>query len=139
SRGQWTWLCLLTGILLAMALLEIAGPASPAWLPWVLAALPLLLFATTVIILQRHAPHRRGPVLRRFWALGALALGSTLPVLLWHGQALLAGVLVLAVGFPALVLGMLMEITGFLAWIELRRRAPRGTRVPGVGSLFDEQ
>lgn len=52
---------------------------------------------------------------------------------------MLAGTLVVAVGFPALVLGMAMEITGFLAWIELRRRMPRGTRIPGVGSLFDER
>ena len=55
------------------------------------------------------------------------------------GQGVLAGTPVVAVGFPALVLGMAMEITGFLAWIELRRRMPRGTRIPGVGSLFDER
>ena len=34
---------------------------------------------------------------------------------------------------------MAMEITGFLAWIALRRRLPRGVRVPGVGRLFDER
>lgn len=33
---------------------------------------------------------------------------------------------------------MLMEIAAFLAWIELRRRMPRGTCVPGIGSLFGE-
>ena len=37
-----------------------------------------------------------------------------------------------------LVLGMLLEIVGFLAWIELRRRHPRGVRVPGVDRLLED-
>ena len=47
-------------------------------------------------------------------------------------------ILVLGVGLPLLVVGMALEITAFLTWIALRQRVPRGVRVPGVGSLFEE-
>lgn len=129
----WGWLVLLGGVLLAVA--SIALP-QPQPLPRVMPMLPPLLFAAAVIVLQRRAPHRRGVMLRRFWALGSLSVAGAALAMPLPGHGLLAGVLVLAVGFPALMLGMLMEIAGFLAWIELRRRMPRGTRVPGVGSLF---
>ena len=134
----WAWLVLLAGVMLAAAA-DGLGATLPAAGARTLATLPLLLFAATVIVLQLRAPHRRGTVLRRFWALGGVALGCGALAMWLPGQGVLAGALVVAVGFPALVLGMAMEITGFLAWIELRRRMPRGTRVPGVGSLFDER
>ncbi|WP_433852761.1 hypothetical protein [Stenotrophomonas nitritireducens] len=137
STWLWGWLVLLAGVLLAAGA-DGVGIALPLPLPRIGPMLPLLLFAAAVIVLQQRAPHRRGPLLRRFWALGSLALAAATLVMPLPGSGLLAGVLVLAVGFPALVLGMLMEIAGFLAWIELRRRLPRGTRVPGVGSLFAE-
>ena len=53
-------------------------------------------------------------------------------------SVVVTGTLVLGVGLPLLVVGMAMEITGFLTWIALRQRVPRGMRVPGVGSLFEE-
>ncbi len=134
SAWLWGWLALLNGVLLA----AVAGIALPQPLPRVMPMLPLMLFAAAVIVLQQRAPHRRGPMLRRFWALGSLSLAGAALAMPLPGHGLLAGALVLAVGFPALVLGMLIEIAGFLAWIELRRRMPRGTRVPGVGSLFAE-
>lgn len=137
SPWLWGWLALLCAVLLA-AVVDGIGVALPMPRVRALPAMPLLLFSCVVIALQLRAPHRRGTVLRRFWALGGAALAGAAPAMLLPGHGLLAGVLVLAVGFPALVLGMLMEIAGFLAWIELRRRMPRGTRVPGVGSLFGE-
>lgn len=135
---RWGWLVLLAGLMLAVAA-DGFGVALPAAGSRGLATLPLLLFASTVIALQRRAPHRRGSMLRRFWALGSVALGGGALALWLPGRELLAGTLLVAVGFPALVLGMAMEITGFLTWIALRRRLPRGVRVPGVGRLFDER
>ncbi len=135
---RWGWLVLLAGVMLAAAA-DGLGATLPAAGSRTLATLPLLLFAATVIALQRRAPHRRGTMLRRFWALGSVALSGGALALWLPGRELLAGTLVIAVGFPALVLGMAMEITGFLAWIALRRRLPRGVRVPGVGRLFDER
>ncbi len=137
ATGYRAWLFLLGGVLL-MAVVEGAGIALPPWLARILPAQPPLLFSTAAIVLQLRAPHRRGPVLRRFWSLGSLALAGAALAMQPPGYEVLAGVLALAVGPPMLVLGMLMEIAGFLAWIELRRRMPRGTRVPGTGSLFAE-
>ena len=58
---------------------------------------------------------------------------------MWSGTSLLlVGTLVLGVGLPLLMVGMALEITAFLTWIALRQRVPRGIRVPGVGSLFEE-
>lgn len=133
----WGWLLLLGGVLLVV-LAEAVGIPLPIPLARTLPAVPLLLFSAAVIAMQLRAPHRRGTLLRRFWALGAVALAGAALAMPLPGNGVLAGVLVLAVGFPALMLGMLLEIAGFLAWMELRRRMPRGTRVPGVGSLSGE-
>ncbi|WP_284449327.1 hypothetical protein [Pseudoxanthomonas mexicana] len=106
---------------------------------WRLAAWPLAAFALTVYVLQARAPHRRNPVLRRFWEAGCACLFAASLLALRPDVPLVPlGVLVLGVGLPLLVVGMALEITAFLTWIALRQRVPRGVRVPGVGSLFEE-
>ena len=106
---------------------------------WRLAAWPLAAFALTVYVLQARAPHRRNPVLRRFWQAGCACLFAASLLALRPDVPLVPlGVLVLGVGLPLLVVGMALEITAFLTWIALRQRVPRGVRVPGVGSLFEE-
>ena len=106
---------------------------------WRLAAWPLAAFALTVYVLQSRAPHRRNPVLRRFWQAGCACLfAASLLALRPDVPRVPLGVLVLGVGLPLLVVGMALEITAFLTWIALRQRVPRGVRVPGVGSLFEE-
>jgi len=130
---------------LGMALAGAAGAAA-AMVPddaWRGLLLPAALFALAVLWRQARAPHRRGLVLRRFWAAGCAALLLATAVAAWpwplpFARTVLAGVLVLAVGLPLLVSGMLLEIGAFLAWIGLRRRVPRGMRVPGVGNLMPE-
>ena len=106
---------------------------------WRLAAWPPAAFALTVYVLQARAPHRRNPVLRRFWQAGCACLFAASLLALRPDVPLVPlGVLVLGVGLPLLVVGMALEITAFLTWIALRQRVPRGVRVPGVGSLFEE-
>ena len=106
---------------------------------WRLAAWPPAAFALAVCVLQARAPHRRNPVLRRFWQAGCACLfAASLLVLRPDVPLVSLGVLVLGVGLPLLVVGMALEITAFLTWIALRQRVPRGVRVPGVGSLFEE-
>lgn len=106
---------------------------------WRLAAWPLAAFALTVCVLQARAPHRRNPVLRRFWQAGCACLFAASLLALRSDVPLVPlGVLVLGVGLPLLVVCMALEITAFLTWIALRQRVPRGVRVPGVGSLFEE-
>ena len=104
-----------------------------------IAAWPFAAFAVAVFVLQARAPHRRNAMLRAFWRAGGTAL--LLAGVLSAGpgaSVVVTGTLVLGVGLPLLVVGMAMEITGFLTWIAVRQRVPRGVRVPGVGSLFDD-
>ena len=106
---------------------------------WRLAAWPPAAFALAVCVLQARAPHRRNPVLRRFLQAGCACLFAASLLALRPDVPLVPlGVLVLGVGLPLLVVGMALEITAFLTWIALRQRVPRGVRVPGVGSLFEE-
>lgn len=104
-----------------------------------MAAWPFAMFALAVLLLQARAPHRRNPVLRRFWQAGCTCLLAASGVVAFHDPSpMLVGALVLGVGLPLLVAGMALEISAFLTWIALRQRVPRGIRVPGVGSLFEE-
>ncbi len=104
-----------------------------------IAAWPFAAFAVAVLVLQARAPHRRNAMLRAFWRAGCTALLLAGGLSAGPGASVIViGTLVLGVGLPLLVVGMAMEITGFLTWIALRQRMPRGVRVPGVGSLFDE-
>ena len=106
---------------------------------WRATAWPFAVFAIAVCVLQARArPHRSG-MLRRFWQAGCACLyASAVVALLPDLPQLLPGALVLGIGLPLLVVGMAQEITGFLTWIALRQRVPRGIRVPGVGSLFGD-
>lgn len=141
QRASVAWQALLLVALLAATVAQ-ANASPMAW--WRLLAMPVAVFAMAVLYLQWRSPSRRNPMLRRSWRWGCCALlagcgvaglpDAFLPV----PRAVLLGALVLATGLPMLVLGMMFEITGFLGWIELRRRVPRGMRVPGVGSLFPD-
>lgn len=128
-----------------VALLATPGAVAAAqaeWLSdvaWRIAAWPFAAFAIAVFVLHARAPHRRNPMLRRFWQAGCCALLLAVAVALSPGASVMpVGVLVLGIGLPLLVVGMALEITAFLTWIALRQRVPRGIRVPGVGSLFDD-
>ena len=104
-----------------------------------MAAWPFAMFALAVFLLQARAPHHRNPVLRRFWQAGCMCLLVASAIIAWPGPSpMRVGALVLGIGVPLLVVGMALEITAFLTWIALRQRVPRGIRVPGVGSLFDD-
>lgn len=139
ARWLLAWLCVLTLALAWTGFTLLWGEsASPARA----LALPGLVFCIAVLILQRRAPHPRNPVLRRFWqagcaAIAAACLAGLIPDPSSH-VLLMIGALVIAVGLPLLMLGMALEIVGFLAWIELRRRHPRGVRVPGVDRLLGD-
>lgn len=98
----------------------------------------------TSLWLQAQTRLRRNPTLAVFWALGTIALFAAAvcmaaPLSAGIDRAMLVGTLALAIGFPFLIVGMMLEIAGFLAWIHLRRVVPRGRRVPGVGTLMSER
>ena len=106
----------------------------------------LLAFVGVSLGLPWRRRHARNPVLTAFWRSGTLALaGAGLTAmavaleLLPARAGLLAGMLGIGIGLPLMLTGMMLEITGFLCWIDLRRRCPRGQRIPGTGSLLEER
>ena len=100
-------------------------------------ALAILAFASTGVLLQWRGSRARGDALRAYWTAGFVALFAG-ALALARGADMLAGILVIGVGLPLLVVGMLLQICAFLAWIDLHRRCGRGMRVPGVQQLLPE-
>ncbi|HQX91954.1 MAG TPA: hypothetical protein PL007_03735 [Thermomonas sp.] len=138
ARLQGVWQALLYGVLLLALLLGLAGGALPG-MRIAVAGLGLA-FALGGLLLQSRAAKLRNVPLTWFWRSGLLALAASAAVLAADaGQVVLVGALALALGLPWLVTGMQLEITGFLAWIDLQRRCGRGVRVPGVQSLVPER
>lgn len=142
ARALSVWLgASAASLLLAAAWRSVGGSGQAAGL---LVAIPVMSFALAVLALQAQAPHRRNPSLVGFWRLGSIALlaAALLPVAALLAPtwplAMSAGVLVLAVALPALVVGMLLEIVAFLGWIHLHRSCGRGVRLPGVDALLSE-
>lgn len=137
------WLAATLALLAAAAAARLLG--APPWVPALALAIPSVAFAAAVLWLHWRAPHRRNPILVRFWRTGVLALalaaagafaagiGAPAPV------AMLAGTLAIGVAVPLLVNGMLLEIVGFIAWVDLRGRCPRGVRIPAVGRLLPDE
>ena len=138
ARLQGVWQALLYGVLLLALLLALAGGALPG-MRFAVAALGLM-FALGGLLLQSRAAKLRNVPLTWFWRSGLLALAASAGVLATDADhAVLVGALALVLGLPWLVTGMQLEITGFLAWIDLQRRCGRGVRVPGVQSLVPER
>ena len=134
---QTTWLGSLPLLLLAGAWQRLAS-GHGAWLVATVVVYAVL-FAITVLWLQRRAPRARCGSLRWSWRSG-LALLALAALSLLQGQrgGVLAGVLGLGIGLPLLVIGMALEIVAFLGWIELHRRCGRGVQLPGVQRLLPE-
>lgn len=103
--------------------------------------LPLVAFAVAIVLFQWRAPHRRNRTLTRFWSLGSLSLLTTVAVLFFVSapyKLMLAGVLAIGIGLPSLVLGMLLEIAPFIAWLKLQRLRHKGSRLLSIDGLFPE-
>lgn len=134
------WLCSVAVGLTAGAWLRHAGHGAMLALTAVAATWAL---AAASLWLQAQARLRRNPTLCVFWGLGMIALalagGAMVLPLPGSDRAILVGTLALAIGLPFVVVGMMLEIVGFLAWIHLRRVVPRGRQIPGVGRLMPER
>lgn len=136
------WTAVLVGALVLAVTLRVANLFDGMAL---VLAFPVATFATAVLALQALAPHRRNPALVGFWRLGALALLAATAFAVgatrWpeSRSAMLGGVLGIAIGLPALVLGMLLEIAAFLAWLDLQPLSLlRGQRSPSIDTLLPE-
>ena len=142
--GKWLAIWMaghLGALVLALALRWTERPGAMS----VMLALQLAAFAAGTLALQAHATKKRNPTLVRFWRLGSVALllaailAVAVPLLSKANLNAIIGVLVVAIGLPALVLGMGLEINAFLAWLQLQDARQRGQRVPSVDVLLPEQ
>lgn len=137
---------------------RVAAPLQATWLAGVALALPLAgawhlhrpggiawpatvavgggAFVLAALALQWPIARERQHALYRHWRLGLLALAAA-AIALAGGAGMLAGTLALGIGLPLLVGSMALEIVPFIVWIDLRRRVPRGTRIPAVQRLLE--
>lgn len=137
----WAWIVVVAVGLVAGAWLRHAGHHGPLLAVAIAGAWCL---AGVSLWLQSTARRRRNPTLVAFWAIGTVALAAAAGCTLWPlpggvERAMVAGTLALGIGLPFVVVGMMLEIVGFLAWIQLRRIVPRGRQIPGVGRLLPER
>jgi hypothetical protein len=135
ARAQGPWLLgVAIGLPLAGAAWAAAGQGTP--LRGVVAAALLSVAAAGLWLQARTRKRAPGPLFAA-WRGGFVALGLGALVLAWPGgNAMLAGVLVIAVALPQLVIAMLLEIDAFLGWISLHRHCGRGLQLPGVQALL---
>ena len=126
-------LLLISIILRAMNLIDSRGLA-------MILSIPMLVFAIAILILQWQAPHKRNPTLIGFWRLGAVAILASITVLIfqWTRPSLLPGILIVAIALPAFIVGMLLEISAFLVWLQLQSERTRAYRPPSVDQLLPE-
>ena len=103
-------------------------------------SIPILVFAITILVMQWQAPHHRNPSLVGFWRLGATTMIVSVGLLFfqWQRPSLLSGILIIAVALPALIVGMLLEISAFLVWLQLQSERMRAYRPPSVDRLLPE-
>lgn len=99
-------------------------------------ALGVVAFAGEALCRQMRRPRRGESTLVHGWRAGLGLLVAAALLLLAGAPAVVLGALVLAVALPLLVVSMQLEIVAFLGWIGMRRRVPRGTRIPGVQHLL---
>lgn len=130
ARG---FLAALVLVLLAGALPEIGGRA----LVYGLGALGLA-FAVHTLGLQNRRRRARTDATFRFWRLGMAVLAAAAPAavvgveLADERLVQLAGVLLLAGVFPAVMVGMLYKIVPFMIWLHLRSRVRRAPQMPRI-------
>lgn len=134
-----TWIVGTLGLLMLSVILRSMGMIESIGMALIL-SIPVTAFAIAILHMQRQAPHRRNPSLVGFWRLGAMAMLVSVAVLVfqWQNSSLLPGILIIAIALPALILGMLLEIAAFLAWLELQGERTRAYHPPSVDRLLPE-
>ncbi len=143
NRTLAAWL-MITALALALAAILRFRLDSQTALIWAIAP-SVLAWIGASLWTPLAGRRQRASALAWGWRLGAISLAggglTALAVALGElpaSASLLAGGLILAVGYPFIVTAMLLEVSAFLCWIELRRVCPRGVRIPGVGLLLPE-
>lgn len=136
ARWQGGWLAgLCLGLAVGTACVALEGRL--AALRWGGAG-AMAAFALAGLWLQWQARPMRHGWLRRAWRVGLCAWLAAALVLAARGPAVLAGVLVLGVALPWMVVAMQLEIVAFLGWIGLQRDCGRGLRLPAVQVLLPD-
>lgn len=142
SRILASWISLLALALAAALFARLLLSGSAALL---LTAIPVASFGAFVLWAQWRAPRHRNPTLIGFWRVGAVALLASASAAVIAGlrpgvmPPVWLGACLIGVALPALVLGMLLEISSFLAWLDLHARRPGARGLPSVDALMPER
>lgn len=109
--------------------------------PLRIAAAALLVITSVALVALRRRVRGRNRPLASAWGLGlALAHVAAWALLIAPERAgLVPMTALLGVALPLLVLSTLLEISAFIAWIELHLCCGRGVQVPGVHLLMDDR
>jgi hypothetical protein len=119
---------------LAAGALPVFGPAA---LLYGLAALAAA-FAVYTLVLQHQRRRARTDPTFRFWQFAMAALLAAVPAALAgvelaeESLVQLAGVLLLAGVFPAVMAGMLYKIVPFVIWLQLKNQVRRAPQMPRI-------
>lgn len=126
--------------LVACGLSLVGWTFSQAWPVRAALAVCIAAWAASMLLrLWRARRFRRNPALVHSWRIAAAVLLGAATLVMADERALIVGALALGLAAPLIVVAMALEITAFLAWLELQRAIPRRRRVPGIDSLQPER
>lgn len=137
AHFAWTFSAVVA-IVLALMLWRGLAPQSRVWVS-VIGALLLIMTVTGAALLSQR-PRQRNRPMACAWSLGLL-LAAGAGVLLLAGperHLLSAFVMLLGAALPTVVQATALEISVFLAWMDLHRRLAPGLRKPGVHALLPD-
>lgn len=148
ARPSWWFPAVMLGLLLLWSVAVVADWPGLVRLTQGLAALAGIGFAGLTLRLQSQRRRARCDATHRYWQLGLLssilALGLLLIAALWPGAAeldgwpLYVGILLIAGGFIAFIIGMLYKIVPFLAWMHLQNSGQAKVPAPAMNKILGD-
>lgn len=148
ARLSWWFPAVMLGLLLLWSVAVIADWPGLVRLTQGLAALAGIGFAGLTLRLQSQRRRARSDATHRYWQLGLLssilALSLLLIAALWPAAAeleawpLLFGILLIAGGFIAFIIGMLYKIVPFLAWMHLQNSGQAKVPAPAMNKILGD-
>lgn len=149
ARPSWWFPVVMLALVLLWSLAVFADWLLLARLCQGLAALAGMAFAGLTLRLQAKRRRARSDATYRYWQLGLfsslLALALLLLAALWpavaerDGWPLLFGILLIAGGFVAFIIGMLYKILPFLAWMHLQNSGQAKVPAPAMNKILADR
>lgn len=149
ARPSWWFPVVMLGLLLLWSAAVFADWPGLVRLTQGLAAVVGIGFAGLTLRLQSQRRRARSDATHRYWQLGLLssilALSMLLIAALWpaaaelEGWPVFVGILLIAGGFIAFIIGMLYKIVPFLAWMHLQSSGQAKVPAPAMNKILGDQ